>query len=63
MIWLARLFLIVPSILAGWLVSREDPRFWVIALAIALVFLALTSAVGMYWPALRPGAWFRRDGK
>ncbi len=50
MAWLARLFLLVPAIVAGWFVSREDPRFWVIAMAIALVFLALSSIAFIYAP-------------
>lgn len=62
MIWLVRLLLLVPSILAGWLVSKEDPRFLVVTFAIALVFLALTSIISLYWPAARPGKWFRPDG-
>ncbi|WP_375188950.1 hypothetical protein [Sphingobium yanoikuyae] len=41
MVWIARLLLFIPSLVAGWFVSQEDPRYWVIALAIGLTFLAL----------------------
>ncbi|EIZ78305.1 hypothetical protein WSK_3050 [Novosphingobium sp. Rr 2-17] len=47
---IARLVLFVPALIAGWFVSREDPRYWVIALVIALVFLALTLVANMYLP-------------
>ncbi|PZO91732.1 MAG: hypothetical protein DI623_02175 [Sphingomonas sanxanigenens] len=53
MLLLARLLLLVPSIVAGWFVSREDPRFWVIALVVALTFMALSIIAGIYAPALR----------
>lgn len=52
MAWLARLLLIIPAMMVGWFVSREDPRFWVIAMAVALVFLALLCVVGIYFPQL-----------
>ena len=45
---LARLLLIVPSLIAGWFVSRDDVAYWVIAFAIALVFVVLTIAVELY---------------
>lgn len=50
MFWIARVLLLIPSLLAGWFVSRSDPRFWVVALAIGLVFLALTALAGFYGP-------------
>lgn len=53
MAWAARIVLIVPALIAGWFVSREDARFWVVAMAIALVFLALTCLIGLYASALR----------
>ena len=49
----ARLLLLVPSIVAGWFVSREDPRYWVIALVVALTFMALSIVAGIYVPDLR----------
>lgn len=52
MFWIARVLLLIPSLLAGWFVSRSDPRFWVVALAIGLVFLALTALAGFYGPDL-----------
>ncbi|MDX3911603.1 MAG: hypothetical protein QHC67_17605 [Sphingobium sp.] len=52
MAWLARLFLMVPAIVAGWFVSREDPRFWVVAVVVALVFLALSCVAAIYFPKL-----------
>ncbi|SMP55620.1 hypothetical protein SAMN06296065_10212 [Novosphingobium panipatense] len=52
MAWLARLLLLVPAIVAGWFVSREDPRYWVIAMVVALVFLALTCVAAIYAPRL-----------
>jgi membrane protein YdbS with pleckstrin-like domain len=45
---LARLFLIVPSIIAGWFVSEDDTAYWVVAFAIAMVFVALTIAFELY---------------
>lgn len=61
MAWLARLLLLVPAIVAGWFVSREDPRFWVVAMVVALVFLALFCIAAIYAPR---GAMFsRRRGK
>lgn len=45
---LARLLLIVPSLIAGWFVSEDDVSFWVVAFAIALVFIALTIAFELY---------------
>lgn len=50
MVWIARLLLLIPSVVAGWFVSRADPRFWVVTLAIALVFLALSIVAGIYMP-------------
>ena len=54
MYWIVRLILLVPALIAGWFVSREDGRYWVITLVIALVFLALTVAVSAYLPDLIP---------
>ena len=55
MAWAARVVLFVPALIAGWFVSREDGRFWVVTMAIALVFLALTCLVGLYATTLRGG--------
>lgn len=52
MAWLARLLLLVPSVIAGWFVSRQDARFWVVTMAIGLVFIALSSILAMYAPGL-----------
>jgi len=48
MVLLARLLLFVPSVIAGWFVSREDVSYWIIAFAIALVFIVLTIAFELY---------------
>ncbi len=54
MMLLARLLLFVPSVIAGWFVSEEDVSYWIIALAIALVFVVLTIAFELYvYPRLR----------
>ena len=45
---LARLVLIVPSLIAGWFVSKDDAAYWVIAFAVALVFVVLTIAFELY---------------
>ena len=44
----ARLFLIVPSVIAGWLIAKGDVSYWVVAFAIALVFIVLTIAFELY---------------
>ncbi len=54
---LARLLLIVPSVIAGWFVSKDDVSYWVVAFAIALVFIVLTIAFELY---VHP--WLRRRG-
>lgn len=54
MVLVARLLLFVPSVIAGWFVSQEDVSYWVIAFAIALVFIVLTIAFELYvHPRLR----------
>jgi hypothetical protein len=54
MFLLARLLLIVPSVIAGWFVSEDDVSYWVVAFAIALVFIVLTIAFELYvHPRLR----------
>ena len=55
MFLLARLLLIVPSVIAGWFVSRDDVSYWVVAFVIALVFIVLTIAFELY---VHP--WLRR---
>lgn len=55
MFWLARLLLIVPSVIAGWFVSKDDVSYWVVAFVIALVFIVLTIAFELY---VHP--WLRR---
>lgn len=45
---IARALMIVPSLIAGWFVSTDDVSYWVIALAIALVFIALTIVFEVY---------------
>lgn len=53
---IARILLIVPSLIAGWFVSTDDVSYWVIAFAIALVFIALTIAFELYvHPLLKRG--------
>ena len=54
MFLLARLFMIVPSVIAGWFVSKDDVSYWVVAFAIALVFIVLPIAFELYvHPRLR----------
>jgi hypothetical protein len=54
MFLLARRLLIVPSVIAGWFVSKDDVSYWVVAFAIALVFIVLTIAFELYvHPRLR----------
>ncbi|WP_454887555.1 hypothetical protein [Sphingomonas oryzagri] len=60
MIWISRLLLFIPSIVAGWFVSEQDARYWVIALVVGLVFLAVSSIAVMYWPILLPAGFRRR---
>ena len=48
MFLLARLLLIVPSVIAGWFVSKDDVSYWVVAFVIALVFIVLTIAFELY---------------
>lgn len=60
MFWLARLFLLIPAIVAGWFVSREDPRFWVVSMAIGLTFLALSAIAAFYLPRI---PWWGRGGR
>jgi len=58
MFLLARLLLIVPSVIAGWFVSRDDVSYWVVAFVIALVFIVLTIAFELYvhpWLRQRSG--------
>lgn len=50
---LARLLLFVPAIVAGWFVAREDGRFWVVAFAVALVFMVVSILASLYVPNLR----------
>ncbi|HEV7258246.1 MAG TPA: hypothetical protein VGN82_10730 [Bosea sp. (in: a-proteobacteria)] len=53
---IARILLIVPSLIAGWFVSADDVAYWVIAFAIALVFVVLTIAFELYvHPLLKRG--------
>ena len=54
LVLIARLLLFVPSVIAGWFVSQEDVSYWIIAFAIALVFIVLTIAFELYvHPRLR----------
>ena len=55
MFWIARLVLFVPAVIAGWFVARDSSQFWVIAFAIALVLMAVTAVVSLYFPRL--GFW------
>lgn len=48
MTWLGRLLLLIPAMVAGWFVSRSDPRFWVVAMAVGLVFLFLFCLASLY---------------
>lgn len=59
MVLIARLLLFVPSVIAGWFVSQEDVSYWVIAFAIALVFIVLTIAFELY---VHPRLRVRRKG-
>lgn len=53
---IARLLLIVPSLIAGWFVSEDNVAYWVVAFAIGLVFIMLTIAFEFYVnPLLRRG--------
>lgn len=48
MAWLGRLLLLIPAMIAGWFVSRNDPRFWIVAMTVGLVFLFLFCLVSLY---------------
>lgn len=51
---IARLLLIVPSLIAGWFVSKDNVAYWIVAFAIGLVFIALTIVFEIYvHPLLR----------
>jgi hypothetical protein len=53
---IARALLIVPSLIAGWFVSKDDVAYWVVAFAIGLVFILLTNAFELYvHPLIRRG--------
>lgn len=52
MLWLARLFLLVPALVTGLFVSREDARFWVVTFVVALVFMATSMIASIYLPGL-----------
>ncbi|PZN98576.1 MAG: hypothetical protein DCF30_13960 [Hyphomicrobiales bacterium] len=45
---IARLLMIVPSLIAGWFVSEDNVAYWVIAFAIALVFIILSIVFELY---------------
>lgn len=55
---IARLLLLVPAAIAGWFVAEEDPRYWIVAGVIAMVFIALSATAGIYLPRIL--GWFRR---
>ncbi|POR54209.1 hypothetical protein [Bosea psychrotolerans] len=57
---IARLLLIVPALIAGWFVSKDDISYWIVALAIALVFIVLTIVVELYVRPLLARFRFRR---
>jgi hypothetical protein len=46
--FIARLLLIVPSLIAGWFVAEDDVAYWIVAFAIALVFIVLTIVFELY---------------
>lgn len=50
MAWLVRVLMLIPAVVAGWFVARDDARFSAVALTIALVFLVLFCAVCAYMP-------------
>ncbi|OYW58544.1 MAG: hypothetical protein B7Z40_22815 [Bosea sp. 12-68-7] len=53
---IARLLMIIPSLIAGWFVSHDDVAYWIVAFAIGLVFILLTIAFEFYvHPLLRRG--------
>ncbi len=52
--FLARIALFIPALIAGWFVAQDDPRYWVIAFVIALIFMASGIAVWLYLPRLGP---------
>lgn len=60
MTWLGRLLLLIPAMIAGWFVSRNDPRFWVIAMTVGLVFLFLFCLITLYASRLSSKARRRR---
>jgi hypothetical protein len=61
MAWLARFLMLLPAIVAGWFVSREDPRFWVVALVVGLVFLFMLCVAALYGERL--GLGWRKQAK
>lgn len=50
--WVARGILVVAGGIAGWFLTRDDPNFTLVEMAIAIALITLAVGVAAFWPAL-----------
>ncbi|EGD60947.1 hypothetical protein Y88_3451 [Novosphingobium nitrogenifigens DSM 19370] len=48
MVWIARLLLLIPALIAGRFISQDDPKYWIASFGIFLVLMVLMILFNMY---------------
>ncbi|MCE0723731.1 MULTISPECIES: hypothetical protein [Legionella] len=58
---LLRLFFVISGAIASWFVGREELKFPVVQMVVAVILFTLIISVIAFWPELK--SWFKRIRK
>lgn len=59
--WVVRILIVVSGFIASLFISRDELKFDVIQMVIAVFLFTFSVAIIAFWPMLK--AWFKRTGK
>ncbi|KTD73316.1 hypothetical protein [Legionella tucsonensis] len=59
--WLLRLLFVISGSIASWFIGREELKFPVVQMVIAVILFTLILSAIAFWPELK--SWFKRTRK
>ncbi|HHT0591825.1 TPA: hypothetical protein ACTXXA_000779 [Legionella anisa] len=59
--WLLRLLFVISGSIASWFVGREELKFPVVQMVVAVILVTLILSTIAFWPELK--GWFKRIRK
>lgn len=59
--WLLRLLFVISGSIASWFVGREELKFPVVQMVIAVILFTLIISIIAFWPEIK--SWYKRIRK